>query len=160
MTTRSITHRILRTALALAVLVQSAFAASAGACGVSGSCCTASSSCQESDDCCCSRTDESGHSCCSSTADASANESSSCCRAGDDSTTRCTCHCGQPKPAPVAPPADTDTQVRLVPVYGYVTVAANPAPVLSAPTGRFVCQSSLLQIAPCSAQVMFCTWLT
>lgn len=165
MTARSITHRILRAALAIAVLVQTAFVMPAGACGVSGSCCSELSTSQESAGCCCQtkigQTGVISHACCQSAGAAGPEvEGSSCCHSTESSNKSCTCHCNQSRPAPVAPPADSDTQLRLIPVYAYLAVAAEPAPAIDVPTGRMICQSSLLQAAPRSVQVLFSTWLT
>jgi len=164
MTPRSITHRILQVALAIAVLIQSAFVTPAGACGVNGSCCSELSTSQQSEGCCCeAKNGQDGarvHSCCHSaeTVDSTI-EVSACCHAGESST-RCTCHCGQPQPTPVVPPADADTQIRLIPVSAYLVAAAIPAPATAAPTGWNDRQSSLLKTAPRSVQVLFCTWQT
>jgi len=165
MTARSITHRILRVALAIAVLMQTAFVMSVGACGVSGSCCSELSTSHGSAGCCCqTKLGQAGltrHACCRSAEAAIPEvEVSSCCHSTQSSNKSCTCHCNQSRPAPVAPPADSDTQLRLIPVYAYVAVAAEPAPAIDVPTGRMICQSSLLQAAPRSVQVLFSTWLT
>lgn len=165
MASRSIHHRIQRTALALAVLLQSAFAAPVGACGMGGSCCSASSACQESGTCCCVGLDGqsgvAGHSCCHDGAvSESVADGSSCCHSTGSTSNRCTCSCSQPKPAPAAPPVDQETQTRLIPVYVYLTVAADLTPVLAVSTRRNECQSSLLKTAPRSVQVLFCTWQT
>lgn len=159
MTFRSITHQILRVALAMAVLVQTALAAPVGACGVSGSCCTESSGCQDSG-CCCTQADQSGPACChEAVVEESAGEANSCCHSADDTSSGCKCHCSQPPPAPVAPPADTDGQIRLIQVYAYLSAAGSPALAIPVAVDRAECQSSLLKTTPRSVQVLFCTWL-
>lgn len=165
MTPRSITHRILPAALAIAVLLQSAFAAPVGACGMGGSCCSASSACQESETCCCETLDgQSGadeQSCCHDDAGSeSVVDGGSCCHSTGSTSNRCTCSCSQPKPAPATPPVDQETQTRLIPVHAYLTGEADLTPVLAVSTRRNECQSSLLKTAPRSVQVLFCTWQT
>ena len=168
MTACSITHRILRAALAIAVLMQTAFVMPVGACraaGVGGSCCSESSTSPESAGCCSEtkigQTGGSGHACCQSAGAAGPEvEVSSCCHSTESTSKICTCHCNQSKPVPVAPPADSDTQLRLIPVYAYVAVAAEPAPAIDVLTGRMTCQLSLLNTVPRSVQVLFCTWQT
>ncbi len=162
MTARSITHRILRAALAIAVLVQTAFIMPVGECGVSGSCCSESSTSYGSVGCCCQtkigQTGVSSHACCQSAGPDV--EVSSCCHSTQSTDKSCVCHCTPSKPAPVAPPTDSDTQLRLIPVYAYVAVAAEPAPAIDVLTGRMTCQLSLLNTVPRSVQVLFCTWQT
>lgn len=165
MKSRSIAHRFLRTALAFAVLTQTAFVMPAGACGANGSCCSETSACQDSEGCCFRTTDRQseapGRSCCYS-ADTfeSSDEVRSCCHSTESSPSPCTCQCGQPIPRPAAPPANSDAQVRLIPVCADMATAAVPAQATAVSTGWSDRQSSLLKTAPRSVQVLFCTWLT
>lgn len=159
MTTRSIASCTLRTALALAVLAQSAFAIPVIGCG-DGGCCTESKGRQESDSCCCSHAEIEKQSCChSNDVLESAIAESSCCET-DGTSLDCQCQCGQPHQSPVVPPADGDTQIRLISLNAWLVAAADRMLAIAVPTGEMRCQSSLLQTSPRRTQVLLCTWLT
>lgn len=167
MTTHSISHRILRTALAIAMLLQMASVSPTGACGLDGSCCTVSSACQDSGTCCscCSLTQDGRsragmQSCCHVGGAESTFDSSSCCHSMGAESRRCNCSCSQPEPAPAAPPVDQETQTRLISSYAYLTDAVDVTPVTAVSTRWNTYQPSLLKTAPRSVQVLFCTWQT